>query len=344
MKNFVFVLFILFFAVAGMFISGCEGDLVNNQNQNPPTTATDGALIMKSTNGGLNWQKHFIPNYFLIWRICYLSDYSNNKTAMILSRNGNDIRDLNSTTNFGQSWSDYFQTAGQLVDIATVPGGGTNGGENFAVTSYGEIFKSSDQGTSWQQMQGGNSANSIDFYQRQYEQKIGMIMPQHSEDSITFYENYAWFQKAPISTDPVESLSDFKIIDDSTIIVCGLNGFISRSTDSGNNWEVLETTIISGLKSMDYFGGIIIIGTSEGNIIRSTDKGESWTEITTGLKTLYGVFTHINSFWAFGTNAIAKSTDQGLSWSVVYNDEFDRFYDMIIDNNTVYAVGGRYVY
>lgn len=344
MKNLTFVLLIISFAVVGIFINGCEGDLVNNQNQNPPVTATDGALIMKSTNGGLNWEKHFIPNYFVVWRICYLSNYSNNKTAMILSKNGNDIRDLNSSTNFGQSWSGYFQTNGQLVDIATVPGGGTNGGENFAVISNGDLIKSSDQGSSWQQMQAGVSANSIDFYQRQYEQNIGMIMPQHSEDSVTFYENYSWLRKAPVSTDPQESLSDFKIIDDSTIIVCGSNGFISRSSDSGNNWEILETTISSDLRSMDYFGGVIIIGTDEGNIVRSTDKGESWTEITTGLKSLNGVFTHATSFWAFGTNAIVKSTDQGLTWSQVYTDEFDRFYDMIIDNNTIYAVGGRYVY
>lgn len=344
MKKFTFVLLLVFFAVASIYVTGCVSDAGNNLNQNPPVTATDGALVMKSTNGGLNWEKHFIPNYFLVWRICYLSNYSNSKTAMILSRNGNDIGDLNSTTNFGQSWSSYFQTSGQLIDIATVPGGGTNGGENFAVTVNSEIVKSSDQGTTWQQTQYGNSANSIDFYQRQYEQNIGMIMPQNSQDSVTFYENYNWLRKSPVSTDPEVYLSDFKIIDDSTIIVCGNDGFISRSTDSGDNWEILETTISADLRSMDYFGGVIIIGTDEGNIVRSADKGESWTEITTGLKTLNGVFTHTTSFWAFGTNAIVKSTDQGLTWSQVYYDEFDRFYDMIIDNNTIYAAGGRYVY
>ncbi|MBE2216724.1 MAG: hypothetical protein IAE90_00880 [Ignavibacteria bacterium] len=344
MKNFTFVLLIVFFAFTGVYLSGCNGEVGQDLNQDPPTPATDGALVLKSIDGGVTWEKTFIRDFFVVYRICLLSNSSTDKVGMVLSRNGNDIKDLNSTTNFGQSWYSTFQSASQILDIATAPGSGTNGGENFATTTQSSILKSVDEGNTWNVINIGVSGNAIDFYRNNNEENFGIIMPQSSSGNTALYENYNWSLKAPIFNDPSEYLTDCEFIDDTTIIVCGNNGFLSRSTDKGNSWELLETTITSNLRAMDYFGGVIIIGTYEGNIVRSTDRGESWVEITTGLETLNGVFTHTTSFWAFGTNAIAKSTDQGLTWTQVYYDEFDRFNDMIIANNIVYVVGGRYVY
>ncbi len=337
---------LIIFAVLILCIAFYACNVTPGTTTPPPVEpVTDGALMLTSTSGGNEWTKYYVRDFFSIWRIGNLNNYSDNKLVLILSQNGNDIRDIRSTTDYGQSWFGSFSSSEILLDHAIVPGSGTNGGENFVTGASGQLIQSQDEGNSWTaSQQSSTTLRAIDFIKKSNEQNIGIIIPSSSTEQVLIYQNNSWGMTGPIDTKNNENLEDVKFIDDSTAIVCGHTGFVARTTDTGNSWEI-DYPVTEHIKSIDYYGGILIAGASDGSIIRSTDKGLTWNTISTGLVTLNGVYAHSTSFWAFGTGAIAKSTDQGLTWTIVYEDKFDRFYDMYISiSGEVYIVGGRYVY
>ena len=100
---------------------------------------------------------------------------------------------------------------------------------------------------------------------------------------------------------------------------------IYRSTDAGDNWFPLNTSI-GRIKGIILIGDSTIIGVGEFNIlVKSTDRGVTWSQIISdelspgrsggSAGALYNPITgHI---FVFGYKGVARSTDQGETWDIV---------------------------
>jgi photosystem II stability/assembly factor-like uncharacterized protein len=114
------------------------------------------------------------------------------------------------------------------------------------------------------------------------------------------------------------TLQDFSFIDTNNGFAVGARGTILKTTDGGNNWE-----LIAGETEDDLYGVSFTdsnIGTVVGNfgaILRTTDAGNHWAIQREGISdVLYGVsFTDANNGTSVGSDGlILRTTNGGTNW------------------------------
>ena len=114
------------------------------------------------------------------------------------------------------------------------------------------------------------------------------------------------------------TLQDFSFVDTNNGFAVGARGTILKTTDGGNNWQ-----LITGETEDDLYGVSFInpnIGTVVGNfgaILRTTDAGSHWTIQRDGMSdVLFGVsFTDANTGTAVGSDGlILRTTNGGTNW------------------------------
>lgn len=117
----------------------------------------------------------------------------------------------------------------------------------------------------------------------------------------------------------INSLRDFVMASDGTIIAADYYGVILRSTDNGVTWDKGQTigkNIYAICLALD---GTIIASVTNGVILRSRDNGITWEEAQKTKYTLsaLGVApdgTLIAAMTVIPTSVIQRSTDNGLTW------------------------------
>ncbi len=127
------------------------------------------------------------------------------------------------------------------------------------------------------------------------------------------------------------SLKSIAILNENTVLVCGYNGTILKTTNGGVDWISKNSSNIGALYTLKFFNlltGYAIGGTgTEGVIYKTTNSGENWSGNSIVMDSLQGFF-RCNFFsettWYaiayvdaafFGTaSAIFKSTNSGLNW------------------------------
>lgn len=127
------------------------------------------------------------------------------------------------------------------------------------------------------------------------------------------------------------SLKSIVILDENTVLVCGYNGTILKTTNGGVNWISKNSSNLGSLYTLKFFnlqtGYAIGLTGTEGVIYRTTNSGENWSGNFIVMDSLQGFF-RCNFFsettWYtiayvdvefFGTaTAIFKTTNSGLNW------------------------------
>ncbi len=115
------------------------------------------------------------------------------------------------------------------------------------------------------------------------------------------------------------TLQDFSFIDTNNGFAVGARGTILRTTDGGNNWDILASGTEDDLYGVAYTDPNT--GTVVGNfgaILRTTDAGNHWTIQRDGMTdVLFGVsFTDANTGTAVGSDGlILRTTDGGANWT-----------------------------
>ncbi len=115
-----------------------------------------------------------------------------------------------------------------------------------------------------------------------------------------------------------------------------------KSTDAGETWELVHTTImvtdivINPIDTNLVFIACGNMGSAGNGIYRTTDGGEGWTKLTNGLPSSYGgkalfsmyeaspniIFLSIgNGFWSGAGTWLCKTSDNGDNWTIL--NEFD---------------------
>jgi photosystem II stability/assembly factor-like uncharacterized protein len=143
----------------------------------------------------------------------------------------------------------------------------------------------------------------------------------------------------PLESGTTNILKSVYFVDTFTGYMSG-DGIILKSTNSGNNWLVINNTY--GGRAV-YFTNAETGYVCDGTVYKTINGGISWQNL--GLTSLNGIFFHNdNTGYAVGKNdQILKTTDAGATWNVQYSGEPANKFNSVLflNESTGFAVGGR---
>lgn len=273
MKKIVFFLFISF--IFADWVIQPSGTSVNLFDIHFPSDTSIGyaaganGVVLKTTNGGTNW----FPLSVLLpvnLNACY---FVNSQIGYVCGENGTVYK----TTNGGEEWQMLFTgvsynlydihfispdtgfiSAENSVILRTYNGGNTfdilsvspinpyilkgisvvgNGSTVFTVGEAGSVFKTTNYGNSWVQL---NSNSRSYLYKVIFlNQNIGYIVSD-SGYVLKTTDGGSNFQKINVIQQPLYNLS---FLSSQIGYVCGANGQIYKTTNGGENWLREQTPI-----------------------------------------------------------------------------------------------------
>lgn len=117
----------------------------------------------------------------------------------------------------------------------------------------------------------------------------------------------------------------YNVIAVGTNLYAAGNTSVFRSTDDGNTWAAVDTTLPSGGYTIAVSGKNLIVGDYYGGngVFISSDSGATWAASDSGLETSFdSVYQRVismaadgqNIFLGTSSNGIFRSTDGGKSW------------------------------
>jgi len=137
----------------------------------------------------------------------------------------------------------------------------------------------------------------------------------------------------------------------------GMNSRIIRSKDSGNSWELIETSFIkgevmTGIYSIDFYdknNGVIFGGNwnkrhkTNNNKFYTKNGGDTWNKATSNDKVSYRscvqYTSNKNRIIALGIPGISLSEDGGRSWTNISKER--DFYTLRIVNDSIAIAAGK---
>ena len=134
-------------------------------------------------------------------------------------------------------------------------------------------------------------------------------------------------------------------IDNSIGYAAGYFGTISKTTDAGLSWNLLNSGSTEYLESIDFINpNLGFVCGSNGQILKTTNAGATWNPTVTNTNIyLHDIafFDSSNGF-AIGQNStILKTSNSGLTWDSVYGVQYGANLNAIkiITSQLVYAAG-----
>jgi len=213
-------------------------------------------------------------------------------------------------TSFGQTWQELTTgTSYILYDISFPPGQNTVGyaaGMQYTYNANGVVIKTTDGGDTWSTILGGVN-NTLDGIEA-----IAFITPD-------------------------------------TGFIAGWNNYFAKTTDGGATWTTI--TVGSGnwyFHDLDFYdsnNGIAVSTLNAGGdeIYVTSDGGATWTAAT-GLNqnVMDAAYANSTTLYAVGGDEkISKSTDGGLTWSLIYSGAPTTYFFGVDFDGNFGVVGGE---
>jgi photosystem II stability/assembly factor-like uncharacterized protein len=324
----------------------------------------DGA-IMKTTNGGDTWTFIDSENWMNLYAVTYNGrDYIivGNNSIILKSKNGGDdwidISSINIdlvcviyggaeyiTVGFdgtilkstdGENWTNVsppnINNKLNIDDVLwnSITYGGSNTYVGVGASSiFGPIMKSIDNGKTWINVSLKKETDTLGFYL----------------DSVSYGGNGNYIALGT-------KITPTKI----TPNVDSNDGYILRSTNNGDDWTVITSTLLAEtyLTSITYGGDDTYIAVGR-IIIKTTDGGDTWIDITPDIDydALHSItYGGDNTYIAGSSNGkIIKTTDGGNTWldisptllaawmSIAYSENNNTY--IVVGNSSKY--GGKII-
>ncbi len=213
------------------------------------------------------------------------------------------------SNDFGNTWSNINLGLDPLDDIASFT---TIGTTVFAATSQGKIFKSIDNGITWQLISTiPSSITNIKF--------IGNSL--FVLGGYAIYKSIDFGQSWSIINYPVglSQKNDLELDASGNFFLASANG-LYFSNDNGINWSQLTNGLTPTFIYSVAISGSRIFAGGGGGIFKSDDGGLTWlpTSVTSGWWPDILVDAGIIYAGCYG-GVIEKSTNNGLSWTYLAN-------------------------
>jgi photosystem II stability/assembly factor-like uncharacterized protein len=219
----------------------------------------------------------------------------------------------------GDSWERMNGPYGGSVSEMAV----NSNGYIFAITWYGGLYRSTDNGDTWSENLAGNPVTNGTFFSLAANNSGHIFVCKQGSISRSTDNGETWTQIS--FEDPVNYFAGMAVNSSGQIFGGGLLGMF-RSSDNGNTWVEINT----GLNHSSYMvrcvtiddSGHIFAGCDNG-IYRSTDNGDHWTQINENLNG-FGPIAVTKSGYilvAKDGSGLFRATADGQSWTQVYSGE-----------------------
>ncbi len=183
----------------------------------------------------------------------------------------------------------------------------------FCGTYGAGVYKSSDNGVSWQSSNNG----MLSAYIADLAFSNGHLIAATSNGVYVSNDNGDTWE---VKNNGLTALSCYRILIAGTTTYLALSNTLYKSTDWGESWSLTNysatpSSYISGLFIKN--NNLYCCNTLDG-LKRSSDNGTTWTSLNTGLPTtnIYGMGTDGNSiFVCLYNDEVYKSTNNGSSWT-----------------------------
>ena len=157
-------------------------------------------------------------------------------------------------------------------------------------------------------------------------------------------ESYSWVLQKN-KTDDITYYSIF-FADKRNGWICGYNGTIKNSKDGGMTWQSQQSGVSGNLWDICFINSQKGWISGANTILETSDGGNSWIDISpSDKKNLIYVqikFLDENNGWtSTNTGEILKTSNGGISWSIIKNGNIGGSLLSIIDSQTIYAFSGE---
>jgi len=269
-----------------------------------------GSNILRTTNGGVNWQQvpsgtsSSFQNTFFV----------NVNTGWVVGEGGTIIK----TTNAGASWF----TQSSPVSSRFMYTHFYNENTGWICGYSGVVLKTTNSGVNWVSKSSGASYNLNCIYF--INSNTGFIDGDNGTIRKTTNGGENWYN---ITTPLTYNLDKFFFINDYTGWVTGINGTVLKTTNGGNNWLFTYTGVFCWITAVHFFdiytgyacGGDYSNQTS-GIILKTVNGGINWTTTTQPVVPWMSFISFISpdTGWCVGQNGtIMKTVDGGLALPAV---------------------------
>src|SRR5205807_958463 len=221
---------------------------------------------------------------------------------------GTDTQGIYKSTDDGLNWV----AANNGIERTAVRDISASGPNVLAATSSGcpgfnNVFKSTDNGTSWSPTSGLDDkiVEAFAIKGSSIYATVGLGLGGNGVWRST--DNGNTWQVVP---SPIENGGEI-FVSDNAIIVAEDN-FIWRSTDDGASWDVVEQFALTGTRSFGRAGTKLFAAQNSG-IETSTDNGASW-DFSVFSNGAYSFSSDGNTIYLGSNDKVFKSTDFGVTW------------------------------
>ncbi len=295
--------------------NGANGVLwdIGFANENVGFTVGEGGKIFRTTNGGTTWTALTSGTTSHLYSVLAVSD----SVAMVFGIGG-----MRKTTNGGATWTSLAMGGSQFPNIYNAFFFNKDSG--YVVGQSGAMFKTTDKGENWSQINTGSTSGTYDgvyFVNATH----GWITRGTTSLRRTTNGGQNWIS----SNMPVSISRTFLFSDTLKGFAFTATGQQYRTTDAGVSW-----VSVSGLPSVDFYQTYFVdklLGYAVGDgetILKTTNGGGTWTQLRyTASQLSYEsvFFVNASTGWAGGEGGtLVKTTDGGATWSPQTSQVFGR--------------------
>ncbi|MBU2492675.1 MAG: T9SS type A sorting domain-containing protein [Bacteroidetes bacterium] len=318
------------------------------------------SLVLRTIDGGNNWLQTFISNKWSQNDIMFLNKDIGFLLTGYFNEPNLDIEPwtagaLFKTIDGGLSWDKLESGSTKYSSIYFL--NDKIGFMSIHNNELGRMFlKTTDSGFSWDTLSYSSVFEKMYFTDEQNGIAIG-----GSSFTKTIDGGINWETKTDIKTPSLESRLTGLVLKNSNILLVGTEGNILRSTDLGENWSQLNSSInfyyaslrgiIFNNESVGYiYGGEYLESSeSESILLKTEDKGSSWNRLNSPNTDAISLLkTHDNILWASSGTRLFRSDNDGETWADIIdisnNGDWLIRQIEIVDSKKIIFLGGRRIY